>query len=258
MLLAALAVFFSYFGTEVVTIAAGEASDPAEAVRPRHEQRGVAHPGASTWARSSSSSHCCRGTTPHALHSPYVGVLDRLGLPGAGAIMDVVVLSAVLSCLNSGIYSSSRMLYALSRRGQAPRAFAVTTAGGVPLWSVLAASSAGLATVVANYFLPTEAVFDFLLDSSGAVAVVVYLTITATQLRGRARLNRDNPGALTLKMWGYPYLSILVGGLLLAVMAGMAFDPQSRRSLALTLLVTGAAITAGLVRQRMTPTTTAT
>lgn len=138
VLLATLAVFFSYFGTEVVTIAAGEAADPAQAVR--------------------------RGR------------------------------NSVVWRLNSGIYSFSRMLYALARRGEAPPAFAITTAGGVPLWSVLAASSAGFATVVANYFLPTEAVFDFLLDSSSAVAVVVYLTITATHLRGRARLARGAAG----------------------------------------------------------------
>lgn len=249
VVLAALVVFFSFFGTEVVTIAAGEATDPVPAVR-----RGMTTVVWRILFFYLGSILIVVSLLPwndtHVTESPYVAVLSRLGVPGAAGIMDVVVLTAVLSCLNSGIYSSSRMLYAMARRGEAPRALAKTNAGGVPVWSVLAASSAGLLTVVANYFLPTDAVFEFLLDSSGAVAVVVYLAITVTQLRGRARLAREEPEALTLKMWAYPYLTIAVGVVLLVIIAGMAFDSGSQRSLVLTLLVTAIAVIAGIVQQR--------
>ncbi len=158
--------------------------------------------------------------------------------------------AGVDACPNSGLYASSRMLYAMARRGEAPALFTATTRSGTPFWAVLAASSIGLLTVVANYFLPTEAVFQFLLDSSGSVAVVVYLCITITQFRGRRRLQRQDPAALTLRMWAFPYLTVLVGLALVTVIGGMAFDPSSRRSMLLTLLVTAIAVAAGLVRQR--------
>lgn len=248
VVLAALVVVFSFFGTEVVTVAAGEATDPVQAVR-----RGMSSVVWRILVFYIGSMLIVVTLLPwndtRVTESPYVAVLSRLGVPGAAGIMDVVVLTAVMSCLNSGIYSSSRMLYAMASRGEAPRVLARTTGGGVPVWSVLAASSAGLLTVVANYFLPTDAVFEFLLDSSGAVAVVVYLTITVTQLRGRARLAREDPEALTVKMWAYPYLTIAVGVVLLVIIGGMAFDSGSRRSLVLTLLVTAIAVIAGVVWQ---------
>ena len=171
--------------------------------------------------------------------------------------MNIVVITAVLSCLNSGIYASSRMLYSLAQRGEAPKLLARTNHHGVPLFAVFLASSVGLLTVVANYFLPTEAVFNFLLSSSGAIAVVVYLCITVTQLRGRARLERTNPGALTVKMWAYPVLSILVGVVLLAIIFGMAVTPDNRSSLVLTLVVTAIAVVAGIVHQRRVANTAA-
>ncbi|MDA3631080.1 amino acid permease [Saccharopolyspora oryzae] len=251
VLLAALAVFFSFFGTEVVTVAAGEAVDPVHAVR-----RGMNSVVWRILVFYIGSIFVVLALLPwnsaQVSESPYVAVLQRLGIPGAPVIMDVIVLSAVLSCLNSGIYSSSRMLYALAERGEAPALFTKVTRTGVPAWSVLAASSIGLVTVVANYFLPTEAVFNFLLDSSGAIAVVVYLCIAVTQFRGRRRLERQNPGALTIKMWAFPHLTIAVVIGLLAVIAGMAFNADSRHSLLLTLAVTAVAVAAGVVHQNRT------
>lgn len=80
---------------------------------------------------------------------------------------------------------------------------------------------------------------------------MVYLCITVTHLRGRARLMRERPEALTVRMWAYPWLSLLVLAALLAIIAGMAADSGSRRSLLLTLLVTAVAVVAGLITQRV-------
>lgn len=255
VVLAALAVFFSFFGTEVVTVAAGESLDPVRAVR-----RGMNSVVWRILVFYIGSIFVVVALVPwdstRITQSPYTAVLQHLHIPGAATAMNLVVLTAVLSCLNSGLYASSRMLYAMARRGEAPAPFTATTRSGTPFWAVLAASSVGLLTVVANYFLPTEAVFEFLLDSSGSVAVVVYLCITATQFRGRRRLQRQDPAALTLRMWAFPYLTVLVGLALVAVIGGMAFDPSSRRSMLLTLLVTAIAVVAGLVRQRRLRTAT--
>ncbi|KUN21591.1 amino acid transporter [Streptomyces antibioticus] len=257
VLQASLVVFFSYFGTEVVTIAAGEAKDPAQAVR-----RGI---NSVVWrillfyiGSITVVVMLLPWNSTAVTGSPYVAVLGHLGVPFADTAMNFIVLTAVLSCLNSGIYSSSRMLHSLAERGEAPALFARTTRLGVPAAAVLAASSIGLLTVVANYFLPTTAVYQFLLDSSGAVAVVVYLCITVTHLRGRARLMRERPEALTVRMWAYPWLSLLVLAALVAIIAGMAADSGSRRSLLLTLLVTAVAAVAGLINQRARHAKTAT
>jgi GABA permease len=72
----------------------------------------------------------------------------------------------------------------------------------------------------------------------------------SVHLRGRARLERDRPEALSVRMWGFPYLSVLVLVVLLAVFGGMIFDSGSRHSMMLTLVVTGVAVAAGILHQR--------
>lgn len=106
--------------------------------------------------------------------------------------------------------------------------------------------------MVANYFLPTGAVFTFLLSSSGAIAVMVYLCICVTQIVGRRNKSTAQIAALPVKMWGAPYLSYAVGVILLAIVGGMALTSATRTPLALTLMVTAAAVAAGLIHQRRT------
>ncbi|MET7905844.1 amino acid permease [Streptomyces sp. NPDC005355] len=249
ILQASLVVFFSYFGTEAITIAAGEAKHPVEAVRTG--MRSVVWRILLFYIGSIAVVVTLIPWNATAVtESPFVAVLEHLGIPHAAPVMNVVVLTAVLSCLNSGLYSSSRMLYSLARRAEAPAALARTTRNGVPVPALLLASSVGLATVVANYFLPTSTVFDFLLQSSGSVALVIYLSITVTHLRGRARLEREDPGALTVRMWAFPLLSLLVLAVLLGIFGGMAIEDSSRRSVVLTLTVTAVAVIAGAVHQR--------
>ncbi|WP_218003870.1 amino acid permease [Nocardia pneumoniae] len=249
VLAASLTVFFSYFGTELVTIAAGEAADPVHAVR--RSMRSVAgrilvfYVGSVLVIVTLLPWNSAKIT-----ESPYTAVLDSLGIPSAGTIMNVVVLTAVLSCLNSGLYSSSRMLFSLAQRGEGPRLLGRTTRSGVPAAGVLAAASVGFLAVIANYFLPTGAVFSFLLSSSGAVAVVVYLCICATQIAGRRHRTPAQAAALPVRMWGAPYLSYLVVLALLAIVVGMAFGSSTRTPLALTFVVTTVAVAAGLLHQR--------
>ncbi|MEV6429733.1 amino acid permease [Nocardia sp. NPDC051463] len=250
LLPAALTVFFSYFGTELVTIAAGEARDPVIAVRRSMRSVGwrilVFYVGSILVVITLMPSNAVEITK-----SPYAAVLNLLHIPGATTVMNLVVLTAVLSCLNSGIYSSSRMLFSLSQRGEAPRAFGRVTGRRVPANAVLGASSAGFLAVVANYFLPTGAVFTFLLSSSGAVAIVVYLCICATQIVGRRRKSPAQNAALPVKLWGFPYVSYSVTAILLTIVGAMAFSPTSWTPLALTMIVTSAAVSAGVVHQKM-------
>ncbi|WP_084210857.1 amino acid permease [Pseudonocardia acaciae] len=244
---AILVVTFAFNGAEVVTIAAGEAVRPVEAVR-----RAIRSTVARILVFYIGSIVVIVTLLPYddagVTRSPYSAVLEHLRLPHAGLVMDLVVLVAVLSCLNSGIYISSRMMWALAERGEAPRLLARTTAAGVPVPAVLLASAAGLGTAAANYFVPTSAVFDFLVDSSGSVTILVYLAIALTQLRGRARARRAGR-VPAVRMWLFPYLSWLVVLALAATFVLLLIDQGTRRSLLLTLSAAVIAVAAGVARQ---------
>jgi GABA permease len=249
LLPAALTVFLSYFGTELVTVAAGESVNPAETVR--RSMRSVATRIVVFYVGSIAVVvTLLPSSSAEVTASPYTAVLGHLGIPGAPAIMDLIVLTAVLSCLNSGIYSSSRMVFSMATRGEAPSRLRSVNQVGVPTRTVVLSAGFGFLAVLANYFLPTDVVFTFLLNSSGAVAVVVYLCVAATQIAGRRRLGPAGAAALPVRMWAYPYLSIVVLLLLIGVLIGMAITPSSRPSLLLTALATVVAIGAGLIWQR--------
>lgn len=216
---ALVVVVFSYFGAEIVTIAAAEAEDPVRAVRRTTASVAwrviVFYVGSTTlivlllpWKDVSADA------------SPFVALLDRLGVPGAAVAMQVVVLTAVLSVLNSGIYTSSRMLFALTRRGEAPRALATTTRKGTPARAILLATLAGWLSVGVAYLAP-DAVFSFLLNAAGSVALVIYVVIALSQLRLRRTLERSGD-QLPVRMWAYPYLTwatlLLLGGIVTAML----------------------------------------
>ncbi|MBF6469996.1 amino acid permease [Nocardia beijingensis] len=249
VLLAILAIMFSFFGTEVVTVAAGEAKDPQQAVRTA--MRTVVARILVFYIGSVAVIVTLMPTdSSDVTASPFVAVLAHLEVPLAAQVMDVVVLTAVLSCLNSGIYTCSRMLFSLAQRGEAPTALARTNRRGVPVPAVFAASVGGFITVVANYFLPTATVFTFLLESTGALALVVYVAIAVTQLRGRFRVRQEgHEKDLPVRMWGYPVVTWAVLVLLVVIAFALALNPETRRSTFLSVVVTAVAVTTGLLYQ---------
>jgi GABA permease len=137
----------------------------------------------------------------------------------------------VLSCLNSGLYTSSRMLFVLAARREAPVALMSVNKSGVPMAAILASTVVGFLCVIAAAVSP-DRVFSFLLNSSGAIILFVYLLIAISQiiLRGRTA-----PEKLTVKMWLFPVLSVVVVVAILAVLAQMAFDDDARTQLLLSL-----------------------
>lgn len=251
---AMIVIVFSFFGAEIATIAAGESDNPGHAVRAA--VRSV------VWrilVFYIGSIAVIVTLLPYdsaeVAKSPYVAVLDQIGLPAAATVMDVVVFTSVLSCLNSGLYTASRMAFSLSRRGQGPRAVARVTKRGIPVFAVLGSTVVGFVAVAFNYLSP-DTVFLFLVNSSGATALLVWLVIAFSQLRLRKQLQRNAPERLTLKMWGYPYLTwaTIIG--ISAVLVGMAFDGESLVQLVLTLAVATALAIVGLIHQRKQPTST--
>jgi GABA permease len=182
--------------------------------------------------------------------SPFASTLDEIGIPAAAQVMNAIVLTAVLSCLNSGLYVASRMNFALARRGDAPQWMVRLNGRGVPAVAILIASSIGFLSVIANVISP-EKVFLFLLNSSGAVALFVYLLICVSQLVMRRKLEREDPDRLQVRMWLYPYLTYFAIAAIGVVILSMALVESVRSQLYLGLLSLGVVLAAYFIKQRV-------
>ncbi|MGW1886469.1 amino acid permease [Streptomyces sp. NPDC001970] len=243
-----LMVVFSFMGSEIVTLAAGESEDPRRAVTKATNsviwRIGVFYLGSIfvvlTLLPWNDKSIVEKGS--------YVAALDSIGIPAAGQIMNVIVLTAVLSCLNSGLYTASRMAFSLGERGDAPKAFAKVNANGVPMWAILGSVVFGFLAVYFNYAFK-DTVFLFLLNSSGAVALFVWLVICFTQLRMRGILMREAPEKVTVKMWLFPYLTWATAAMIVLVLGYMLFDDANREVVLLSLAVAAVVLIIGFVLQ---------
>lgn len=240
-------VVFAFFGAEIATIAASESPDPVgtarRAVKSIMWRILVFYVGSLALVVT-----LLPYDSASVGKSPYVAVLDLIHLPAAGTIMDVIVLTAVLSCLNSGLYTASRMAFSLSGRGDAPVSWQRIAKGGVPRIAVLVSTVVGFVTVALNYFLP-EQIFSFLLSTSGALAVFIWLAIAVTQLRLRRRLEQRYPDGLPMKMWGFPYLTWIAIVAMVALLIAMLFDASGRPQLLASLALTIVVVVVGIVRQ---------
>jgi len=247
---ALLTAMFSFQGSEVVTIAAAESRDPKanikKAIRAVVWRLGLFYLGSMfvvvclvPW------------NAPGLAQGSYQAVLTAMNIPWAPGIMSIVVLVAVTSCLNSAIYTASRMAYSLARRGDAPEAVSRTTAKGVPLLAVALTSAAALAALAANYLLPAQ-VFQFLLATSGALALLMYLVIAITQLCMRRKLVALGK-QLEVRMWLFPWLTLFTIVLIISVFAIMAAFPGQRAELLSTLGLTAVLVAIGTCLQKRQP-----
>jgi GABA permease len=166
--------------------------------------------------------------------------------------MNFVVLTAVLSVLNSSLYTTSRMLFALTRHNDAPGFFTDTTRRGVPMWAILAGTSFAYISVVIYYFFPEE-IFTWLINASGAIALFVYLLIAISELVMRRRLEREAPDRLQLRMWLYPWLTYLSIAAMVAVLIAMAVIADQRPLLIASLISAAVILVAYLLRRQFGP-----
>jgi GABA permease len=248
VLTGAVAATGFYFGAEIVTIAAAEASEPAIAVA--RATNSVISRVLLFYVGSIVLVVAIVPWDSKGIVTPYVSALSAIGLPGAAHLMNAVILTAVLSALNSGLYASSRILFALTRNGDAPLALAKLGRRGVPRRAILAGTVFGFGAVIMSYVSP-DLVFAFLVNSYGTVAIFVYLLIALSELRLRPRLERDHPEKLVLRMWGFPYLTYLAIAGMVAILAAMAFIPDQRLPLALGVASLAALMVIYAVRGRL-------
>jgi GABA permease len=236
ILTGAVAATGFYFGAEIVTLAAAEAAEPAKAVA--RATNWVVTRVLFFYVGSILLVVCLVPWNSAGIITPYVSALDAMGISAAAQIMNAVVLTAVLSALNSGLYASSRMLFALTRRGDAPQGLAKLNRHGVPARAILLGTLFGYGAVIMSYVSP-DTVFAFLVNSYGTVAIFVYVLIAVSQLRLRARLEKEDPARLRVRMWAYPYLTYLAIAGMLGIVLAMAFIPEQRTPLIFGLISLG-------------------
>jgi len=247
ILTGAVAATGFYFGAEIVAIAAAEAAEPAKAVA--KATNSVITRVLIFYVGSIFLVVCLVPWNSPGISTPYVSAVSAIGIPAAAQIMNAVVLTAVLSALNSGLYASSRMLFALTRRGDAPSGLAKLSRSGVPTRAILLGTLFGYVAVVMSYISPGT-VFAFLVNSYGTVAIFVYLLIAISELRLRARLEREDPARLGIRMWAYPYLTYLAIAGMLSIVLAMAFIPDQRTPLLFGVISLGALLLGFGVRLR--------
>jgi len=228
---AIVTVVFAMVGAEIATIAAAESEDPRGAVA--KATKSVMWRIMIFFVGSVFLIVCIVPWNSESVAaSPYVTAFEAIGIPYADDIMNAVVLTAVLSCLNSGLYTASRMLFVLAGRREAPRVLLNINERGVPMPAILASSAIGFICVIFAYISPDK-VFDFLLNSSGAIVLFVYFLICLSQLQMRRKFGEEG---LAVKMWAFPFLTIFSMVAIVLILASMWFDEGLRTQLILGIL----------------------
>ena len=232
-------VIFSMMGSEVATIAAAETRDPA-----RNVTRAARTVSLRILVFYVASIAIIISVVPWDSvvpgDSPFTRTLQIIGIPGAAALMSVIAVTAVLSCLNSGLYITSRMLHELARRGDAPALFAATSARRVPRLGILFGTTAGLGAALASIVSP-NGVFLFLINTSGAIILFIYMVVAFAQIRFRRKLEACGE-QLQLRMWLFPWLSYVVIAGVAVVLVLMAMTPGLSAQLALSALSVAVAL----------------
>ena len=244
VLAAILTTMFSFMGTEIVTIAAAESKNPGQQIT-KATNSVIWRIGLFYLLSIFIVVSLVPWNDPTlAAVGSYQTVLERMGIPNAKLIVDLVVLVAVTSCLNSALYTASRMLFSLGRRGDAPAMSKRTNKSGTPYCAVLLSTGAAFLAVFANYVAPA-AVFEFLLASSGAIALLVYLVIAVSQLRMRQK--RTAAGEkIVFKMWLFPGLTYAVMVFIVGTLTIMLFQEAHRVEIIATGILSLLVVLAGL------------
>jgi len=250
VLAGAVTVYFSLTGAEITTVAAAESKEPA---------RAVAQMSSSVIVRILTfyvgSVLLIVAVVPWVQirpgESPFTLALTLMQFKWASIAMSAIILTAVLSCLNSAFYVCSRVLFVLAEHGDAPQWLVQLNERRVPTRSVLMGSLAGVLGVLAA-ITSSQTVFAFLVNASGALMVFVYTMVALAHIRLRRAREASGAAAPALSMWFFPWASYAAVAGMAAILIAMAFTPgelaQELRVSVLALAVASAAYL--LVRAR--------
>ncbi|MDB6103038.1 MAG: D-serine/D-alanine/glycine transporter [Gammaproteobacteria bacterium] len=222
-------VMFAYQGVELIGVTAGEAENPS-VVLPRATNSIIFrilifYVGALLVIMSLIPWDQLDPNT-----SPFVLMFDKMGIPGAANIINVVVITAAASSCNGGIFSTGRMLYALALNRQAPKAFGRLNKRHVPAAGVHASAAVMLIGVILNYLVPKE-VFTWVTSISLIGTLWTWIIIMYSHSKYRQAVEQGRVRAVTYRMPAWPYANWAVIIFLGVVAAMFALDADTRVAL---------------------------
>ncbi|GHH97344.1 amino acid permease [Neobacillus kokaensis] len=166
--------------------------------------------------------------------SPFVQVFSVTGLPGAAHIMNFVLLTAVLSAANSGIYATSRTLFSMAQSGVAPAGLAKISRKGIPVVGIILTSLCILIGVFLAYLTPSE-VISYLMTIPGFTVMLLWMSICAAQLKLRPHyLNQPS-----FKVKWFPYTTWFAIIALGVIFIGFLFNPNNITGTTVSLITIG-------------------
>jgi GABA permease len=253
VLAGAVTVFFQLTGAEITTVAAAESSEPT---------RAVARMSTSVIVRILAfyvvSIFLIVSVAPwdsvKVGESPFALVLANMGFGWASGALSLIILTAVLSCLNSAFYVCSRVLFVLAEHGDAPQLLVRLNARRVPVNSVWMSAIAGVLGVVAETQSKTS-VFAFLINNAGSIIVFVYMMVIVAQIRLRRERERRGEPAPAVTMWLFPWASYAALIAMVALLVSMAFTDKSSTDLYVSLGTLAVAVIAYLIVRASRPST---
>ncbi|QCP49171.1 amino acid permease [Trinickia violacea] len=229
MWVAVIVSIFSYLSIEMIAVAAGEAQDP---------ERAVTRAFRSTMVRLvlfylvtlALMLAIVPWTVAGRDESPFVKVMAAVHMPGAAGVINLVVLVAALSAMNSQLYITTRMMFSLARAGHAPRGLGEVNSRGVPL-SALLLSTAGIAVATIVSVVYPDASFTIMMAISMFGAMFTWMMIFVTHYFFRRAWTRSGRRAPSFRMPGFPLLTLLGAGLMLATMVTTYFTAEFHMTL---------------------------
>lgn len=231
LLLTMITVNFSFQGTELIGIAAGESKEPEKTI-PKSIRTTVWR----TLVFFVLAIFVLSGLIPTeqagVIESPFVVVFDKIGIPYAADIMNFVVLTALLSVANSGLYAATRMLYSLSKNGMTSPKLGMVNKKGIPMNALLLTFLIALLSLISGV-IAENTVFMWLLSIAGLGAQVGWISISASQLAFRKQYLAKGGKVADLKFVTplYPILPLVALILNITVLISLAFDPDQRIAL---------------------------
>ncbi|KFE52795.1 amino acid permease [Pseudomonas syringae] len=222
-------VMFAFGGIEIIGITAGEAQDPQHTI-PRainavplrillfYVLTLFVLMSLFPWSQITKA------------NSPFVQIFSSLGIPWAAALLNIVVISAAVSAINSDIFGAGRMMYGLSQQGQAPKSFSRLSKQGVPWMTVLVMGIALLGGVLLNYLIP-ENVFLLIASLATFATVWVWLMILLTQVAMRRAMSREEVAQLKFPVPFWPAAPAAAIVFMLFIFGVLGYFPDNRAAL---------------------------
>lgn len=219
----------SYQGVELIGITAGEAQDPKNTLRKATKniiwRILIFYVGAIfvivtiyPWNQIST------------LGSPFVLTFSKIGIAAAAGIVNFVVLTAAMSGCNSGIYSCGRMLYTLSKNGQAPKFLGKLNKDDVPANAIKTTLTCLLIGVILNYIYPNSKLFVYIYSASVLPGMVPWIVLCISQIKFRKE-HAAEMATHPFKSKLFPYANYIVVAYLCLVLIGMCVNSATQMSL---------------------------